>query len=190
MSTIAIRDALVKGLYGYLGGDIPVYRSGQTSGELTFPYVIYTVMSTNRGGNTTGHYSVKRKGDDAEEIREEQASLAISFTVCSQNHTDAGGNYIQGEDEAQEIAERAHGWFTHAGYDEFTKCGIVIADVTEVHERNALVGNEEANRKGFDVICSYINRERRDISVVDKVKAGRKREEKDERRSSICQSGR
>ncbi len=186
MSTVAIRDALIKGLYRYLGGDIPVYRSGQTSGELMFPYILYTVTAANGGGNTTGHYSVRKKGDGAEEIKEEQAFLTMSFTICSQNHTDALGNYIQGEDEAQEIAERAHGWFTHAGYDDFTKCGIVIADVTEVHGRNALMGNEEANRKGFDVICNYINGVSRDISVVDKVMAGR---EKDERRGSVCQSG-
>ncbi len=175
MNTVEIRNALVKGLCGYLGGDIPVYRSGQTSGEQNLPYVIYTVMAVNAGGNTLGHYSVRREGDRAEEIREEQASLTVSFTACSQNRTDAMGNYIQGEDEAQEIAERAHGWFAHAGYDYFTKCGIVIAGVTEVRGRNALAGNEEANRKGFDVTCNYISTVSRDVASVERVNIRREK---------------
>ena len=190
MTAMEIRNALVKGLYEYLGG-VQVYRSGQVSEEQKLPYVIYTVPVTDSGGNTMGHYSSCRKGESAEEIREEQTSMTMSFTACSENRMDNGGNYIQGEDEAQEIAERAHGWFTHAGYDYFVKCGIVIADVTEVRGRNALMGNEEANRKGFDVICNYIKEDRRDISFVDKVMTARKKEEKEknERCSSIGKGG-
>ena len=188
MTEIEIRNALVKGLNEYLDG-IEVYRSGQVSEEQPFPYIIYTVTATGGNGNTMGHFSACRKGDDAEEIREEQKSMTISLTVCSQNRTDREGKHIQGEDEAQEIAERAHGWFSHVGYDYFVKCGIVIADVMEVRGRNTLMGHEEANRKGFDVICNYISEERRDISTVSRAIAKRKKEEKDERRSGISKGG-
>ncbi len=173
MTATEIRNALIKGLYEYLGDGIPVYRSGQVSEEQSLPYVIYTVVTTNGSGRTMGHYSVCREGERTEEIREEQESMTISFTACSQNRTDGNGNYIHGEDEAQEIAEMAHAWFVHAGYDYFVKNKIVIADVTEVRGRNSLAGNVEANRKGFDIICNYISEDRRNIPFVGQVMIGR-----------------
>lgn len=167
MNAKEVRDALVEGLYGHLGG-IPVYRSGQARPEEGFPYVAYSVTATNRGSGTIGHYEVAGAGEDAEEIRREQASMSLSFTACSQNRGDGTGATIYGEDEAQEVAERAHGWFAHAGYDYFMGKGVVISDVTEIQGRNMLMVDEEVNRKGFDVICSYISEDRRKVGAVRK----------------------
>lgn len=167
MNATEVRDALVEGLYGYLGG-IPVYRGGQARPEQGFPYVIYSVISTSRGGGTMGHYEAAGDGDGAEEIRREQASMSLSLTACSQNREDGTGGTIYGEDEAQGIAERAHGWFAHSGYDYFMGKGIVVSEVTEIQGRNTLLVDEEANRKGFDVICSYISEERRKVGAVSK----------------------
>ena len=138
MNAKEVRDALVEGLHGHLDG-IPVYRAGQARPAEGFPYVIYSVIATTRGGGTMGHYEAVRAGEDAEEIRREQASMSLSLTACSQNRKDKAGGAIYGEDEAQEIAERAHGWFAHAGYDYFMGKGIVVSDVTEIQGRNVLM---------------------------------------------------
>ena len=150
------------------------------------PNGIYTVTAPYVSDGGLGDITEKEVEGGMEVTRMEMPSATFSFTFCSQDRTGPEGKPISGADEAEPLASRAAGYFLHAGYDDFTKCGIVIADVTEVHGRNALMGNEEANRKGFDVICNYINGVSRDISVVDKVMAGR---EKDERRGSVCQSG-
>ena len=133
MNVIEARDILVKGLYDFLRSDdsscIPVYRSGQVNDEQEPPYIIYSVISARGNGQTLGHYSASASGETAEEIRQEQVSATMSFTICSMDRKE-GKKYIFGEDESQEIAEKCYGWFIHAGYDYFSSNKIVIADVT------------------------------------------------------------
>lgn len=188
MNATEVRDRLVKGLYQHFGGRVPVYRSGQVSGEQTPPYVIYAVTGAGGRGGTMGHFAVCRKGDCAEEIRGEQRSMSLSFTACSQNREGEDGSRIFGEDEAQGIAEEAQGWFVHAGYDYLSRNNIVVSDVTEIQGRNVLMVDEELNRKGFDVICSYAAEDRRRISVVEKVSI-KKKEDGNEGCSSVGEGG-
>ena len=173
MNVIEARDILVKGLYDFLCSDkskqIPVYRSGQVNAVQKLPYIIYSVISDRENRQTLGHYSVSPLGEAAEEIRQEQVSATMSFTVCSEDRAE-GEEYIYGEDEAQEIAEKCHGWFIHTGYAYFSSNNIVITDVTGIGNRNMLVMDVEANRKGFDVVFNYIAEDKRDIAVVNKTK--------------------
>lgn len=168
MNAVEARNILIKGLNEYFSGGIPIYRSGQTNKEQELPYIIYSILNDKGNGRTQGHYAIAAAGDAAEEIRQEQVSATMSLTVCSENRTE-GDIYIFGEDEAQELAEKCQGWFLHAGYDYLSKNNIVIADVTGIQNRNMLMVDEEANRKGFDVIFNYITEDKRSIAVVNKI---------------------
>lgn len=176
MNAVEARNILIKGLSEYLPDEIPLYRSGQTNEEPKPPYIIYSLLNDKGNGRTQGHYSVAAAGEAAEEIRQEQVSATMSLTVCSENRAE-DEEYIFGEDEAQQLAEKCQGWFLHTGYDYLSKNHIVIADVTGIQNRNMLMVDEEANRKGFDVIFSYITEDKRSVAVVNKVNIKEKENE-------------
>lgn len=165
MNVTEARNILISGLYEYFSEGIMIYRSGQVNEEQEPPYIIYSVVSDNGSGQVPGHYSVRAAGEDAEEIRQEQTSATMSVVVCSQDRN-RDGDYIYGEDEAQELAEKCRGWFIHTGYDYLSANNIVIMDVTAVQSRNMLMVNEEVSRKGFDVMFGYVAEERRSIPAV------------------------
>ncbi|MDE7331211.1 MAG: hypothetical protein K2O16_03070 [Lachnospiraceae bacterium] len=175
MNVTEARNILVRGLYEYFSESILIYRSGQVNEEQEPPYIIYSILSDNGSGQAPGHYSVRNAGEDAEEIRQEQTSATMSVIVCSQNRQE-GEDYIYGEDEAQELAERCKGWFIHDGYDYLSANNIVIADVTAIQNRNTLMVSEEANRKGFDVMFNYMAEETRSIPSVHRANTKRKQE--------------
>ena len=80
-----------------------------------------------------------------------------------------GPRYIFGEDEAQELAARAQGFFIHTGEDEITASGFVVVDVLNAANRSAIVLDEMARRYGFDVRLRYRRIDSRSISTVEKV---------------------
>lgn len=165
MNVREARNILVSGLYEYFSESVMIYRSGQVNEEQEPPYIIYSIVSDNGSGQAPGHYSVRATGKDAEEIRQEQTSATMSVIVCSQDRS-RDEDYIYGEDEAQELAEKCKGWFLHTGYDYLSANNIVIMDVTAVQNRNTLMVNEEVNRKGFDVMFAYVAEEKRSIPAA------------------------
>lgn len=85
--------------------------------------------------------------------------------------------YIQGEDEAMEIADKAQGWFLLSGREVLSMAGIVIEDVNNVQQRNVLMVDEEANRYGFDVLLRYVRDDRMAAGNIEKIIAKGKKNE-------------
>ena len=170
-----IRNTVVSELSAYLG--IPVALANQVNPEQDYPFVIYSVTTPYIPENTLGEYRWEEGMDGtAEEIRREQPTCTWSFTVCSTDRgTEAG--YILGEDEALELAEKALGWFLHAGYDDISRNGITVVDAGNVQERSVLQVDEEARRYGFDVTIRYAREDKRKVRVVEKVTAIERGEE-------------
>ncbi len=164
MKAVDVRDRVVSGLYQYLS--IPVILANQVSPESELPYIVYSVTSPYIKGNTLGHFShsVDKKGNLIE-TRSEQAGMTISFTACSQNRVTDGGSRIWGEDEAMDLAERAQGWFLHAGR-RYLSPDIVVDSVENAASRSVLMIDEEANRYGFDVLLRYIREDNVDVGAV------------------------
>ena len=74
----------------------------------------------------------------------------MSFTFCSMNRNTPGG-YIYGEDEALELAEKAHGFFLLSGHNISAENGdIVIQNVGAVANRSELLVTDTVRRYGFD----------------------------------------
>lgn len=164
MTAREARNSIIKGLHEYLG--VEVYKSNQIVKERYPPYIIYSILSPYMPGSALGEYRIEKEGEKAMEIRKEQPSLSISFTVCSVDRID-GEKRIFGDDEAMDLAEQAEGWFLHTGYDYISQNGMTVTDVTNVQNREVLLVDEEANRYGFDVTVRYVKQDVRKIQTVE-----------------------
>lgn len=166
MSFVTLRNHLIEAIYEYMR--IPVVLADQVDPELEFPFIIYSVVTPYAPANTMGHYQETAQGDFITEIRREDPTCVLSFTVCSQNRK-PDGQQIYGEDEAMAIAEKLQGWFLHSGYDSLAGCGAVVDGITNAQPRSFLQVDEEARRWGFDVTIRYVRTDERAIETIEKV---------------------
>lgn len=163
-----LRDALIENLWDYL--DCPVILADQVQPEPEPPFGVYSVITPYSSTGEMGDYSVAGLGDGkAVEIRMELSSATFSFTFCSWNHEGEYEETINGEDEAEDLAEKAVAYFLHTGYDDFLKLGVTVVEVGQVQPRTTLVIDEASRRYGFDVRIRYTRVDSRTISTVDKV---------------------
>ncbi|MBS6956522.1 MAG: hypothetical protein KH230_25255 [Enterocloster asparagiformis] len=167
-----LRNTIVLGLHAHL--QIPVCLSSQVNPESEYPFVVYSSTAPYIPDGGLGQYTQsKTENGGAKEVRREQPTCTMSFTVCSIDRSNANG-YILGEDEALDFAERAQGWFLHTGYDYISGKGITVVDVSNVQERSFLQVDEEARRYGFDVVIRYVREDTRDIDTISGVSTSEK----------------
>lgn len=81
----------------------------------------------------------------------------MSFTFCSMNRETEDG-YIFGEDEALELAEKAHGFFLLNAHNISTNNNgdIVIDSVGAVAKRSGFLVEDTVRRYGFDIRFNFI----------------------------------
>lgn len=169
MNAVDVRNRIVKGLHEYL--QVPVVLADQVSPESGLPYVVCSITAPYIPGNTLGHFGCKRSEDgNVIRVRKEQAGMTMSFTACSQNRDRDDGSHVFGEDEAMSLAEKAQGWFLHAGR-RFLGSDIVVDSVENTASRSVLMIDEEANRYGFDVLVKYIREDTVDVGAIETVTA-------------------
>lgn len=120
-----------------------------------------------RTGAWADYTTREAEGGNAEITRMEMPSATFSFTFCSQNRTDADGIYIYGSDEAEDLADKAIGYFQHVGYDDFLMLGITIVEIGQAQNRSTLIIDEAARRVGFDVRIRYTRQDTRVVSSVE-----------------------
>ncbi|WP_306568988.1 LIC_12616 family protein [Faecalispora jeddahensis] len=174
MTFIERRNALVAALSTAVG--CPVLLSDQVQPEAQPPYIVYSVTADYIPDAGLGDYTFRETGSGEDtslaEVRAEQPSCTISFSACSVNRWKQGTNgekaYIFGEDEAQELAARAQGFFIHTGEDVISSAGFVVVDVSNAGSRSAIVIDEMARRYGFDVRLRYRRTDERDVGTVQK----------------------
>lgn len=169
MSSVEIRNTLSAGLTDYLG--IPVVLSDQVAPEEKVPYGIYTVTAPYVPAGGLGDHAREAFGEDIKDTRLEQAYATISLTFCSQNRwtDETQTDYIYGDTEAQQYAEKAIGWFLHAAYDELSDQGIVVVDIMNPGNRTMFVIDEAARRYGFDVRIRYTRTDERTDRTIERV---------------------
>ena len=149
-----VRDPVVDQLEAYMG--VPLVLFAQEAPRPDYPFIYYSVLTPYSPTGELGVYEWEAGPEDGTvtTTRTEHPSATFSFTACSQNRKTPGG-FILGEDEAISIAEKAHGWFLHVGYPALSMQSIVVAQVTNVANRNALMFDEISRRWGFDVRINY-----------------------------------
>lgn len=173
MTPLELRDEIVRLLWAHM--KIPIILSDQTQPEADPPFMIYSMItpysSTGELGDITWRSA---EADLLLEDRMEMPSATLSFTACSENRVGRHGEEISGADEAEMIADKAVGYFKHIGYDDFARLGVCIVDVGPVQDRTALMVNEAARRKGFDVRIRYTRTDTRKISTVERASITKK----------------
>jgi len=161
-----VRDPVVDRLAEYL--NIPVILSDQEAPRPAYPFVHYSVIAPYIPNGEYGAYSIE-DGEDEESListRSEQPHATFSFTVCSENRHE-GKRYISGEDEAMRYAERAQGFFLHAGRAALSSIGIVVVEVMNSASRSLLDVDEVSRRWGFDLRVRYTKIDEREDPRMD-----------------------
>lgn len=154
MTFIEARNAITLGLEQYLG--YPVVLSEQIADVPDFPYCYYSVLAPRISDHAFGLRGVQELPDGHTLKRSEPVKASMSFTFCSQNRESEDG-YIYGEDEALELAERAHGYFLLDAHSIVTETGeVVINNVGSVANRSGFIVEDTIRRYGFDITFRYV----------------------------------
>lgn len=156
MTFLQARNEIVYRLEQHLGCRVDL--SDQIAEQPDYPYSYYSVLSSRSSDHAFGlHETVRNEDGSATARRSERASATMSFTFCSQNRETEAGEYIFGEDEALELAERAHGFFLLNAHNIHTDAGdIVINNVGPVASRSGFLVTDTVRRFGFDIRFNYI----------------------------------
>lgn len=155
MTFVEARNAIVYLLEQHIG--CPVDLSEQIADQPDYPYSYYSVLSSRNSNHAFGLQETAKKGEETIKRRSEPVSATISFTFCSMNRSTEDGGYIFGEDEALELAEKAHGFFLLNAHNISTDAGdIVISNVGPVAKRSGFLVEETVRRYGFDIRFNYI----------------------------------
>lgn len=149
-----VRNAVVAGLEAHLG--CPVILSEQIADKPAPPYCYYSTLTPRSSNHAFGLKGVTETEDGATVSRSEPVKATMSFTCCSENReTDDG--YIFGDDEALELADKAHGFFLLNGHCIMTDAGDIVVDrVGRVGGRSSFIVEDTVRKYGFDVRLSYI----------------------------------
>lgn len=166
MTFVALRNLIASALAGAL--ESPVVLSNQAQPEPEYPYMVYTATAPYISNGETGDHIQRAAGGDVMDIRREQPTATISFTACSQNRETPDG-YIYGDDEAQELCDRAIGWFLHGGREALSHAGAVVVDVLNVGDRSFIEIDEAARQYGFDLVVRYCRADERNTGAVGQV---------------------
>lgn len=154
MTFVEARDAIAYGLERHLG--CPVVLSDQIADKPAFPYCRYSVLASRISDHAFGLREVQERPDGYTLKRSELVMASMSFTFCSENREIEDG-FIFGEDEALELAEKAHGYFLLDAHNIPTGTGeVVINNVGSVANRSEFLVEDTIRRYGFDVRFSYV----------------------------------
>lgn len=167
MTFTEVRNAVVDGLGKHIGR--PVILSDQIAEMPEFPYGYYSVLTPRVSDHYFGLMDVVETPEGTVIKRSESVKATMSFTFCSQDR-DADDGYIYGDDEAQDLAEKAHGFFLLNGHNISTGSGdVVVNNVGPVASRSGFVVENTVRRYGFDVRFSYVRTDEMPIGTVEKV---------------------
>ncbi|MGJ0848186.1 phage neck terminator protein [Tissierella praeacuta] len=155
-----IRDAIVKGLYDYLGLiPIPI----EDAQKKDPPYITYNFINSYTQQRGQGNYSIdfvpstdERFELDVEETLEVQPQATISINAYSKDKL-----------EAQELAKKAMDWFKHIGWQYLYDSNIVVVSIEAFGDRSILIVDHYEFRIGFDVIIRFTDEIKRRFETIE-----------------------
>lgn len=166
MTFVQVRDAIVDGLEKHIRR--PVKLSDQITETPEYPYCYYSILSPRMSSHAFGLNEVQIRHRRPVFIRSEPVEASLSFTFCSKNRTVKGGKPIFGDDEALELAEKAHGFFLLTGHNISTEHGdVVVRSVGNVAPRNGFVVEDTVRRYGFDVRVGYVRTDETPTEIIE-----------------------
>ncbi|MDR2513907.1 MAG: hypothetical protein LBD02_01715 [Christensenellaceae bacterium] len=174
MTFLEARNTIIKRLEEHLG--IPVVLSDQATPVPDFPFCYYSATTPYAPTGEMGDHTTREVAANGDtnivDTRREMPTATLSLVFCSENRwvtQDGEQVFIYGEDEAQQYASMAQGWFLHVAYDTLSNLGIVVVDVMNATNRTALVVDEAARRYGFDLRFRYTRTDERTDATVSRV---------------------
>lgn len=155
MTIVQARDAIWERLKAHVGCSIVLVDDTEDMPEV--PYGYYSILAPRIASHIFGLTEIKETPDGFIRQRSEPVSATMSFTFCSKNRDATDGGYIFGEDEALELAEKAHGFFLLNGHNIVTEYGdIVIQNIGGVASRSGFLVTDTIRRYGFDIRFGYV----------------------------------
>lgn len=155
MTIAQARDAIWMRLKEHIG--CPIVLADDIEEMPEVPYGYYSILAPRITGHTFGLIEIKKTPEGFIRQRSEPVSATMSFTFCSKSRDTPNGGYIFGEDEALELAEKAHGFFLLNGHNIVTEYGdIVIQNIGVVANRSGFFVTDTMRRYGFDIRFRYV----------------------------------
>ena len=166
MRFVEVRNEIVYRLEQHIG--CPVILSEQIAEQPEYPYCYYSVLASRISHHAFGLHELVADGDAQIAQRSELVAATMSYTFCSMNRETEDG-YIYGEDEALELAEKAHGFFLLSAHNVSTANGdIVINNVGTVTNRSDFLVEETVRRYGFDVRFNFVRTDEMQTTVINR----------------------
>lgn len=163
MITEGIRNKIIEKMTDMLG--VPVIQSNQTEDRPPYPFVTYTIISSNIPERGMGNYlqevipsSSAPFKNDIKETLELQPQFFISFTT-----------YAENDFEAEDIAKRAYDLLKFRLYYFLRSIDVTIIEIKNFGNRSVLEVDEYERRCGFDVRFRTSHRIERTVETVEKV---------------------
>lgn len=176
MTIRELRNTVIRLLHEAM--NVPVLLSDEVQPEEEYPYILYTMTTPHSSAHFGDHSKRVENSPDGPQVidtRKDHAEAVFSFTACSVNRN-AGGEWVCGEDEVEDLTERAVGWFLHGGYMPLMLAGITVMDVMDVGSRSFLEIDEIPRQYGFDVRIGYARIDEAAQGAVDHVVPIQKKE--------------
>lgn len=154
MTFAQVRNATIEALESFVG--CPITLSDQIANTEQYPYGYYSVLAPRISGHAFGLIDVDTSSENPQIKRYAPVKATISLTFCSQNRNTENG-YVYGEDEALELSEKAHCFFSLKAHSIHTEYGnIVINNIGDVSNRTGFLVEDHIRRYGFDVRLSFV----------------------------------
>lgn len=148
---------VLKGLDDYLS--YPVIFAEQAGPKPSYPYIsIKETMSFIPAGNQP-FITDEDLPEDIKRTATSQPTMSLSITAYSDTLNDAS-----------DVAQQAHDWFTFGGYRLLKEAGLVVADIESVMNRDSLIVDDYERRRGFDVILRFVHSISRVVEEIKVVK--------------------
>lgn len=165
MTFLEARNAIVSRLEAHLGCRVDF--SEQIAPQPEYPFCYYSVLAPRISDHAFGLREYADGESGLREQRSEPVNATMSFTFCSINRETEDGGYIFGEDEAMDLAEKAHGFFLLDAHNISTKAGdVVIRNVGSVSSRSGFLIEETVRRYGFDIRFAYVRTDDRPAITI------------------------
>lgn len=163
MITANIRNKIIEKITDELG--VPVIQSNQTEDRPPYPFVTYTIISSNTAEKGTGNYlqevipsSSAPFKNDIRETLELQPQFFISFTA-----------YAEKDFEAENTARKLYDLLKFQLYYFLRAIDVTVIEIKNFGSRSVLEVDEYERRCGFDVRFRTSYKIERTVETIEKV---------------------
>lgn len=142
-----------------LGIPTTVIFAEQAGPKPDYPYIAIKETSSFNPATNQPYITDEDLPEDIKRMATSQPTMSLSVTSY--------GSTIQ---DATELAQQVHDWFTFGGYRMLKEKGYVVADIQSVMNRDSLMVDDYERRRGFDIILRFVHTQSRIVEEIKVVK--------------------